>query len=110
MTANEIKVLNIFEERDKVSKRKVAGLLGISTDYAGYILEYLAREGYLAVVDNRGIYTLLPKGVDALLGELYFVEGKLEGGIARLAMQKQRIKKGIERLSAHKKNLAPALT
>jgi len=107
MTPNEIKVLNIVEEKDKVSNRKVAGLLGISTDYAGYILECLANGGYLAMID-RSIYVLLPKGVDALLSQLYFAEGKLEAGIARLSMEKERLKKEINRLSARKKSLVPA--
>ena len=105
MTPNEIKVLNIVEERDKVSKRKVAGMLGISPDYAGYILERLANGDYLGMA-NRGIYTLLPKGTDALVSQLYFVENKLESDIARLSMEKKRVKEEIERLSASKKNLA----
>jgi len=77
MTPNEIKILKIAEGEDKVSKREVAALLGISTDYAGYILERLANGGYLAMVD-RGTYGLLPRGVDALLSQLYFAESKLE--------------------------------
>lgn len=107
MTPNEIKVLNIIEERDKISKRKVAGFLGISTDYAGYILERLANGGYLAMVD-RGIFTLLPKGVDTLLSQLYFAESKLEMDIARLSMGRTEIKREVERLSARKKNLVSA--
>ena len=103
MTPNEIKILNIVEERNKVSKRRVAGLLGISTDYAGYILERLANGGYLAMVDG-GIYALLPKGVDALLSRLYFAESKLETDIARLCIEGERIKKEINRLSVRKKN------
>ena len=108
MTPNEIKILNIIVEgKDRVSKRKAAGLLGVSTDYAGYIMECLANGGYLAMV-NRGIYALLPKGVDALLSRLYFVESKLETDIARLSIEKERIKKEIERISAHKENLVHA--
>ena len=104
MTPNEIKVLNIAEKKDKVSKRKVAGLLGISTDYAGYILERLTNGDYLAMVD-KGMYALLPKGADALLSQLYFAESKLEADIARVSTEKERIKKEIKRLSTHKKNL-----
>ncbi len=107
MTPNEIKVLNIAEEKDKVSKRRVAGLLGISTDYAGYILERLANEDYLAMVE-RGIFALLPKGVDALLSQLYFAESKLKSDIDRLSMEIESTKKEIERLSTHKKNLVSA--
>ncbi|MCK4325405.1 hypothetical protein KAW55_01465 [bacterium] len=107
MTPNEIKILDIVKERDKVSKRKVAGLLGISTDYAGYILERLANGGYLAMVD-RGIYSLLPKGVDVLLSQLYFAESKLEADIARCSIERKGIKKEIEKLSARKKNLVSA--
>ena len=109
MTPNEIKILKIAEGEDKVSKREVAGLLGISTDYAGYVLERLANEGYLAMVD-RGIYGLLPKGVDTLLGQLYFAESKLEADITRCSMERERIKKEVERLSARKKDLVPTLT
>ena len=107
MTPNEIKILNTAVERNKVSKRKVAELLGFSTDYAGYMLERLANEGYLATVD-RGIYALLSKGVDALLSQLYFAESKLDAGIARLSMEKVRIKKEIQWLSARNKNLVTA--
>ncbi|MBU4482705.1 MAG: hypothetical protein KKG62_01220 [Actinobacteria bacterium] len=104
MTPNEIKVLNMAEKKDKVSKRKVAGLLGISTDYAGYILERLTGGGYLAMID-KGMYALLPKGVDALLSQLYFAESKLEADIARVSIEKERVRKEIKRLSAHKRNL-----
>lgn len=108
MTPNEIKILKIVEAEDKVSKREVAGILGISTDYAGYILERLATGDYLAVVD-RGIYGLLPKGVDALLSQLYFAESKLEADIAQHSVERERIKKEIERLSVCKKDLVPSL-
>ena len=109
MTPNEIKILKIAEGEDNVSKREVAGILGISTDYAGYILERLANGDYLATVD-RGIYALLPKGVDALLGQLYFAESKLETDIARRSIERERIKKEIERLSARKKDVVHSLT
>jgi len=109
MTPNEIKILKIAEAEDKVSKREVAGLVGISTDYAGYVLERLADGGYLEMVD-RGIYAILPKGVDALLGRLYFAESKLETDKARVSMERERIKKEIERLSVRKKELVPSLT
>ncbi|MFZ6016272.1 MAG: hypothetical protein ACOYU0_01400 [Nitrospirota bacterium] len=102
MTPNEVKVLNVVEEMGKISKRRVAGLLGISTEYAGYLLERLGNGGYLAVVD-RGVYTLLAKGIEALLGQLYFAKSKLEANIARLSMEKERIGKEIERLSALQK-------
>ncbi|MEW6674753.1 MAG: hypothetical protein AB1348_01825 [Nitrospirota bacterium] len=102
MTPNEVKVLNVVEEMGKISKRRVASLLGISTEYAGYLLERLANGGYLAVVD-RGVYTLLAKGIEALLGQLYFAKSKLEANIARLSMEKEGIGKEIERLSALQK-------
>jgi len=105
MTPNEIEILNIAEERNKVSKRKVAEVLGFSTDYAGYMMGRLANAGYLATVD-RGIYALLSKGASALLSHLYFAESNLQAGIARLTMERERIKKEIQRLSARKKNLA----
>lgn len=109
MTPNEIKILKIVEAEDKVSKREVAALLGISTDYAGYILRRLANGSYLVMVD-RGIYGLLPKGVDALLSQFYFAESKLKQDIARCSMERERIKKEVERLSARKKNVVPSLT
>lgn len=109
MTANEIKILKIVEAEDKVSKREVAALLGISTDYAGYILECLANGDYIAMVD-RGIYTLLPKGVDVLLSQLYFAESKLEADITRCSTAREKIKKEVKRLSARKANLVSCLT
>jgi len=109
MTPNEIKIFKIVEAEDKVSKREVAALLGISTDYAGYVLERLANGGYLAMV-GRGIYGLSPKGVDVLLSQLYFAENKLEMDIARCSMERERIKKEVKRLSARKKNAVPSLT
>jgi len=109
MTPNEIKIIKIVEGNDKVSKRKVAELLGFSTDYAGYILEQLANEGYLATA-GKGIYVLSPKGVDVLLSQLYFAESKLEADIARCSVERERIRKEIERLSVHKKDLVPCLT
>lgn len=107
MTPNEIRILNIVEESDRVSKRKVAEVLGFSTDYAGYMLERLANEGYLRTID-RGIYALLFKGVDALLSQLYFAESNSEAGIERLSMERARIRKEIQRLSARNKNLVTA--
>ena len=102
MTPNEVKILNIVEERGTVTKRKMAGILGFSTDYAGYLLECLGKDGYIEK-ESKDVYALLPKGVDALIKRLHFEEKKCEVDIATLSMRKERAKKEIKRLATRRK-------
>jgi len=104
MTPNEIKILRIAEENDTVTKRKTAGLLGLSTDYAGYILERIAQGGYMGKVSGER-YGILPKGIDALLSQLYLLDNKLKAELARFSMESGRVKQEIERLIEHKNNM-----
>lgn len=104
MTPNEIKVLRIVEGSDKVTKRKIAALLELSTDYASYLLERMAQGDYIGKV-SRGRYSILPKGIDALLSQLYLLDSKLKADLERLQIERERVGKEIDRLINHKNNM-----
>jgi len=104
MTSNEIKILKIVEENDIVIKRKVTAILGLSTDYAGYILERMTQGDYIGKV-SKGRYSILPRGIDALLSQLYLLDSKLKANLERLQMESERIVQEIDKLIEHKNNL-----
>ncbi|MEW6685008.1 MAG: hypothetical protein AB1393_02220 [Candidatus Edwardsbacteria bacterium] len=111
MSPNEIKILKIVEgrdkSRDKISSRKMAHLMGISTEYASYLMECLAKNGYLAQ-PTRGFYSLSPKGADALLSQLYHLESRIRSDISRLPLEAGRLRKEIKRLTLRKEQLLAA--
>jgi len=104
MTPNEIKVLKIAEQNHEVIKRKISALLGFSTDYASYVLERMAHEGYIGKV-SREKYSIQPKGIDALLSQLYLLDSKLKVELEKLQMDSERVEQEINRLIEHKNNM-----
>jgi len=104
VSPNEIKLLGIVEAQGRVSPRKAGALMGVSTAYAAYLLEYLRQGEYLGT-EMRGIYILLPKGVDALISQLVEIESRVQSEIERLTREGERLAKEIKRLTSHKESL-----
>ncbi|MDA2935451.1 hypothetical protein MYX82_14100, partial [Acidobacteria bacterium AH-259-D05] len=77
MTGNEFKVLRVVEEFTTVTKRKVAAEMSITDEYAHYLLERLAVGGYV-VKEGRETYSLLPKGVEAIVEKFTLTRDRLE--------------------------------
>ena len=73
---NELTVLKTVQECSAVHKRMVSRKMGINTEYAGYLLEYLSKKGLLAAV-SPGRFELTRKGRDALLYQLHHIKAIL---------------------------------
>lgn len=99
MTENEFSVLRVVEEFIRVTKRKAAAEMGITDEYAHYMLDHLAGGGYVAKA-GRETYSLLPKGVDALVERLILTSGRLEVLVGRHSHDIARVQEEIERLKS----------
>jgi len=73
---NELTVLRTAQECSIVTKRKIGHKMGINTEYAGYLLEYLSKKGLLAAI-SPGRFELTRKGEDALLYQLHHIKAIL---------------------------------
>lgn len=104
MTPNEVNSLRIIEENGGVTKRQLAPLVGITTEYAAYLLECLEGEGYIDK-ENKGMYSIAPRGIDALIVQLLQIESKLKARIEWCIKESERMEQEINRLIDHKANL-----
>lgn len=104
MSPNEIKILGAVEEQGRVSKQKAAEVIGVSSDYSGCLLERLNHGGYLRM-EARGIYRLTPKGADALISQLVYAESHIRSEMERLSIDRERLAKQIQRLTASREAL-----
>jgi predicted transcriptional regulator len=104
MTPNEVNSLRKIEKNGGITKRKLAPLVGVTTEYAGYLLECLDNSGYLEKED-RGMYLIAPKGIDALIVQLLQIESKLKARMEWCLKESERIELEIDRLIDHKTNL-----
>ena len=98
MTPNQLTVLRLANELGEIDRFKISRRLGISTDYAAYLCEWLSREGYLLLVAGRNAYHLTGKGKEALVSELYRVAGALDKRLEWLSWQRTDISRQIEKL------------
>ena len=98
MTENEFSVLRVAEELTKVTKRKVAAEMRITDEYAHYLLERLAKGSYVAKV-GRETYTLLSKGVEAIVEKFNLTKLGLEVLVDRHSRDIGRVKEEIARLN-----------
>ena len=73
---NELTVLRTAQECGAVHKRIVSRKMGINTEYAGYLLEYLSKKELLTAV-SPGRFELTRKGEDALLYQLHRIKAVL---------------------------------
>ena len=104
MTPNEVNSLRIIEKNGGATKRKLAPLVGVTTEYAGYLLECLDNAGYIEK-ENKGIYSIAPKGIDALVVQLLQIESKLRARVEWCLKESERMGQEINRLIDHKTNL-----
>ncbi|MFQ5841331.1 MAG: hypothetical protein ACE5I8_02740 [Thermodesulfobacteriota bacterium] len=79
-TPNQVKTLRIVMELEEVNKEILARRMGVTSDYAGYLLRCLWRDGYLEN-GRAGIYRLTPKGGEALFGVLFQLRERLTAKI-----------------------------
>ena len=100
---NEIKILRIVRELEGPTKKAVAEEMEISEDYARYLLQELAKRGFLEKVS--GSYYITEKGMDELLATLYHIQGVLQAKIYRAARQQKRIEERINLLKGGKAEL-----
>jgi len=80
MTPNEVNSLRMIEKNGGITKRKLAPLVGVTTEYAAYLMECLESGGYIEKED-KGMYSIAPKGIDALIVQLLQIESKLKARI-----------------------------
>ena len=104
MTPNEVNSLRMIEKNGLITKRQLAPLVGITTEYAAYLLECLEGEGYIEK-ENKGMYSIAPKGIDSLIVQLLQIENKLKARIEWCSKESERIIQEIDKLIDHKANL-----
>ena len=104
MTPNEVNSLRMIQKNGGVTKRQLAPLVGVTTEYAAYLLECLESEGYIEK-ENKGIYSIAPKGIDALIVQFLQIESKLKARMEWCLKESERIEQEIDRLIDHKANL-----
>lgn len=105
MTANEFKALRVAEEFTKVTKRKVAAEMGITDEYAHYMLDRLAMGGYLVKV-GRETYILLPTGLEEIVERFTLTKDRLEYWAEHDVQNIARVEKEIMRLERRNEQLA----
>ena len=107
MTPNELNSLRKIEKNGGITKSKLADLVRVTTEYAAYLLECLERGGYIEKVD-KGIFSVAPKGIDALVVHLLQIESKLEARMEWCTVEFERMEHEMDRLIEHRKNLVAA--
>lgn len=73
-TPNELRILRTAMERGAVTKRQVSRKMGITTEYAGYLLESLSKRDLLSAA-SPGKFELTSRGADAILFHLHHLKG-----------------------------------
>lgn len=73
-TPNELRILRTAMERGAVTKRQVSRKMGISSEYAGYLLKSLSKRDLLSAA-SPGKFELTSKGADAMLFHLHHLKG-----------------------------------
>ena len=104
MTPNEVNSLRMIEKNGGVTKRLLAPLVGITTEYAAYLLECLEKGSYVER-ENKGIYSIASKGIDALIVQLIQIENKLKARMEWCSKEFERMEKEIDKLIEHKEKL-----
>ena len=104
MTPNEVNSLRMIEKNGGISKSKLSELVGVTTEYSAYLLECLEKGGYVEKVD-RGIFSVAPKGIDALVVHILQIESKLKARMEFCSKEFERMEQEIDRLIEHKENL-----
>lgn len=101
MSPNELQILRLAQEIKRVDRLTVSRRMGISTQYAGCLLGYLCRYGYLAPVSSGAnpVYAFTEEGRACLLGELLQLRARLQKKIDWLTYQRDRVNKKIDRLA-----------
>lgn len=99
-TPNELTVLRTTLELGAVTKRKISRKMGINTEYAGYLLEFLSKRDFLSAI-SPGNFELTPKGADALLFQLYHIKGILEAKAYGTVRQVDKINEKIRNYEDH---------
>jgi len=101
MSPNELKILRLAHELKPVDKVTVARKMGISTEYAGYPLRHLCRNGCLAPIPlgaNRA-YALTEEGRVCLRGDLLQLRAQIQKKIDWLTYQRNRFNEKTRRLA-----------
>lgn len=104
MTPNEVNSLRMIEKNGGVTKRLLAPLVGITTEYAAYLLECLESGGYIEK-ENKGMYSIASKGIDALVVQILQIENKLKARMEWCSREFERMEQEIDRLIEHRKTL-----
>ena len=104
MTPNEINSLRMIEKNGGISKSKLSELVGVNTEYSAYLLECLEKGSYVER-ENKGIYSIASKGIDALIVQLIQIENKLKARMEWCSREFERMEQEIDRLIEHRKTL-----
>lgn len=104
MTPNEINSLRMIVKNGGLSNRKLSSLIGVTTEYAAYLLECLEKGGYVER-ENKGIYLIASKGIDALVVQILQIENKLKARMEWCSREFERMEQEIDRLIEHRKTL-----
>jgi len=107
MTSNEVNSLRFIERNGGITKRKLAPLVGVTTEYAGYLLECLDNGGYIEK-ENKGLYLIASKGIDALIVQFLQIESKLKARMEWCLKESERIEREVDRLIDRKTDLVAA--
>jgi hypothetical protein len=101
MSPNELQILRLAQELKRVNKLTVARRMGISTQYAGCLLGYLCRYGYLAPISSGAnpVYAFTEEGRACLLGDLLQLRARLQKKIDWLTYQRDGVNEKINRLA-----------
>jgi len=101
MSPNELQILRLAQELKRLDKLTVSRRMGISTQYAGCLLGYLCRYGYLAPISEGAnpVYAPTEEGRSCLLGDLLQLRARLEKKIDWLTYQRDRVNEKIARLA-----------
>ncbi len=101
MSPNELQILRLAQELKRLDKLTVSRRMGISTQYAGCLLGYLCRYGYLAPISEGAnlVYAFTEEGRSCLLGDLLQLRARLEKKIDWLTYQRDRVNEKISRIA-----------
>lgn len=101
MSPNELQILRLAQELKRLDKLTVSRRMGISTQYAGCLLGYLCRYGYLAPISEGAnpVYAPTEEGRSSLLGDLLQLRARLEKKIDWLTYQRDRVNEKIGQLA-----------
>ncbi|MDP2935070.1 MAG: hypothetical protein Q8O86_01110 [Dehalococcoidia bacterium] len=94
--------MKLANELGEITRFAASQRLGISTDYAAYLCGWLRTEGYLSPVAGRNAYCLTAKGKEALVSELYGLQGALDKRLEWLSWQRNNVARQIEKLQTEK--------